>query len=406
MKIMKQKIQKLIKENNNAEEDLLQELNEEIPLDINEDNPIEADKKIEIANNTKPVERDNITSIINDIEEHDYNMDNMKNDASVLEKELTTENLKSVLNIFNIKYKKTLFLETESSDILKEEMKVLKDNFNINVFETIVQDLESVKNLFSQIIKLVNEREEDVTNLLRIMDKIHNFEELNKTYDLTNTISDIGTIRKFINGNTLENLLYTLLFFLRYSVLDLTKEDNEIFNMLNKDIEDQSSIKNKILNRIKNDEYTKEINKKTTTPHTAFGSCLDKEAIEYMDMNDSFIIKTDTYKSDITLFNLYTDINNFSLILTEIKNTLSSFKEEVTEDMKILETKYSDMISVVKASIINYNNPSSKVVEDLWQNLMLIRVYYITMMSRRISDRFKSHYVLIKLLTKLFNQTL
>lgn len=396
MKIQKPMIKKMIWEQK-SDEDIIDEAHEEIPINIDTNNPIEADKEIELANSVKPVNRDNMNSIIGDIEKHDLEINDKIDNIELLDK-VSAESLKTVISKLVSESDKFDYILSGPSEIVNNEITAIKSNVNNDVLKTIVQDLESVKNLFTNTIELVKSREEDVTTLLRRLDKPEVPEDIMKSYDLTNILTDIGSINYFINNNKLEKLIGCLLFIINNSQLDLSKEDNDILNSINKDDQNQlSKIENLLLDRIKNDKYTEELNKRAVNQHSVYGNILSPIEIEVL-TPQNYVLSTVKVENINYTFEFNTELNSLNTILNSVKETYSVFQEELIEDLKILEKKYESIIPVIKGNIVNLNSPDKNMVAIGWRNLLLARTIYVTLMTKRLSDKMLAHQALMRII--------
>lgn len=383
-----------------------------IPLGVNPDNPIEMDKRIELSNRVGPIERDSLTEVINEITENDLALDKKKQDISVIDKVNDIESpveVKRVLEYFNYKYDRKS-LTFENFNLNKNEFFNIKEDFNQDVFTTIIADMENMQSVFDCTIDIIKQRTDRVNEVVRKLSvKDLNPEIFDKEYDIGEILSITDTIQQFSRIGNLESMIVTLRDIMNLSTVILTKEDNEIFSKLNSDTEsDISSIKNDIKNLIKNDKYTELLNKrldsKTGARFTLFGRILKSENYEVFDSENMYILKSVQYPdySDDHYYTFKPELNNLSELLNTIRTELEQFEEKIVEELKIYKEKYKLMTDGVKASLFKLQSPNKELTNTLWESLVYVRVYYITLMHKRLADRLLAHHILLRILSDIF----
>lgn len=399
------------KEYTDEENEMLNIQNEYISLDPNLNNPIEEDKKVELTNNTSPIERDSLTEVINEISENDLNLDNIKQDINNIDNLENKEEIvvKKALEYYTYKYNKQ-FITFESFNILKGELNNFKEDFNNDVFATLVQDMENMQSVFDCSIDIIKQRQDRTNDVIRkLSTKELNNEMLQKEYDIGEILSSVDSIQQFSKLNNLESVFITLKEILNFSTVILTKEDNKIFAKLNSDtISELVSVKNDIKTAIKEDKYTELINKrlnsKNGAKYTLYGRILKHENFEIFDSENMYILKNIIYPdySDEHYYNFKSDITVISELVNDIKSNLEKFEEKTIEELNIYKEKYKIMADSVKTSLFKLQSPTKELTNVLWESLIYIRVYYVTLLHKRLADRLLAQHLLLKLLEQIF----
>lgn len=390
---------KIIKNNLALEQDGI------IDLKPNPDNFIENDKQVEISINMGPADNSPVTELMEEIEENDIKVNNLEEDNQIINSDLSTESKKLVLEHIFRKNEWDGITNTNNDQILNNEILSFKDMTNDKIFTTIVNDMKNMSSIFEASIDILKNREEEHDAVVRRLESCTLKPESFKDYDLTEIMSKIGTIRKFTVNTSFQSLLNSLLFVLEKANIELTQEDDKIItNIANsKDIEKVQEATKLLKKKMDEDKYTNELNKRTKDQHSFFCKILDYEVIEYIDIKNGYIVRSEQFENNDVEYQLREDMNNITTTLNVALNLLKNFNTKTIEDLKIYNKKYFNICENIKAGIASLQNPTDNEIGVLHEALMAARAYYISACNRRLGDKLLAHRMILKLISMIIN---